>query len=629
MHLTTCAGRLGELNRFFEWLEDKQVPGLEQLDTRLCEAYLAHRRFVLDEHGTVVGEQSHGTRRSAAQVVVDLVNYRELFTADRVSADLRPWGGATAAAVAEMPCGRSQNKTPPVEGTVLQPMLAAALYWVSTLGPHAVELAREVREADRSSSCKAKGLRPAGSAPVAEFTSLLAEYERTCTPLPMLADHHIADRLAGGWDPDDLLLPVATGVLARQAGASQFWSRWLPILRGPLETTLAVVGVERAFGRDAAEVKAADGTSSLPWTLALHRLEAVALVGIVRTAAIITLATVSGMRASELMELRVGCRRPPEEPVPGLSRFRIASKVVTGQPLGGTDDEWVVVEPVYRAVELTEQLHDSPKDGALLFGRFAFDVRYRWFRNWINSSSGQRLGLAPIPDGPVNLRMLRRTLALEMAYRPGGVLASKIHLKHVAVATTEGYASRPGGAQAELLAEVNKHESDRNLDLVLAEFRNYQQGVLPAGPGARSLTEFFAHIDAELDATAAKAPKTQRSDRDVLNLLTKRAKVLHLGPANYCWFTDPSRALCLKLAGTPTANRPLVGMCDSAHCPQATHHPCHRPVWAEHAERTGTFLGQLGTTRKTERSRLQADYDRALRVVAEIDAAGTMDEESA
>ena len=28
------------------------------------------------------------------------------------------------------------------------------------------------------------------------------------------------------------------------------------------------------------------------------------------------------------------------------------------------------------------------------------------------------------------------------------------------------------------------------------------------------------------------------------------APALHLGPANYCWFTDPSRALCLKLAGT-------------------------------------------------------------------------------
>ncbi|WP_413754337.1 hypothetical protein NRF20_43445 [Streptomyces sp. R-74717] len=159
------------------------------------------------------------------------------------------------------------------------------------------------------------------------------------------------------------------------------------------------------------------------------------------------------------------------------------------------------------------------------------------------------------------------------------------------------------------------------------EFRNYQQGTLPAGPGARNLTEFFASIDEKLDATAATAPKTQRSDRNVLNLLTKRARVLYLGPANYCRFTDPSRALCLKLAGTPTADRPLVGMCDSARCPQAIHHPCHRPVWSEHAESTEIFLGQLGTTRKTERTRLQADYYRALRVVAEIDAATTTDEE--
>ncbi|MFF0296177.1 hypothetical protein ACFYST_19910 [Kitasatospora sp. NPDC004614] len=191
----------------------------------------------------------------------------------------------------------------------------------------------------------------------------------------------------------------------------------------------------------------------------------------------------------------------------------------------------------------------------------------------------------------------------------------------IAVATTEGYSSRPGGAQAELLAEVNKYESDRNLDLVLAEFRNYQQGILPAGPGARSLTEFFAGVDEKLEPAAAPAPRTQRSDRDVLNLLTKRAKTLHIGPANFCWFTAPSRALCLKLAGTPTADRPLVGMCDSARCPQATHHPCHRLVRAEHAARTRTFLGDLGKTRKTEHARLQNDYDRAIRIVAEIDAA--------
>jgi hypothetical protein len=62
-------------------------------------------------------------------------------------------------------------------------------------------------------------------------------------------------------------------------------------------------------------------------------------------------------------------------------------------------------------------------------------------------------------------------------------------------------------------------------------------------------------------------------------------------------------------------------MCDSARCPQATHHPRHRPVWVEHAEQTKTFLGSLGPTRRAERTRLQADYDRALRVIADIDTA--------
>jgi len=242
------------------------------------------------------------------------------------------------------------------------------------------------------------------------------------------------------------------------------------------------------------------------------------------------------MRASELMELQVGCRRL-EEFSPGLVRYKIASKVVKGQPLGGTQDEWVVIQPVYQAVELAEQLHDDPREGEPLFGRFEFGIRYTWFRNWVNGPAGQRAGLAPIPEAPVSLRALRRTLAIELAYRPGGVLAAKIALKHVAVATTEGYASRPGGAQAELLIEVNKHESERNLELVRAEFRNYQQGIMPAGPGARELTELFARIDAEAGPADAGAAKVQRSDREILSLLTKRAGALHLQAANYCWLS--------------------------------------------------------------------------------------------
>src|SRR5260370_35704053 len=176
------------------------------------------------------------------------------------------------------------------------------------------------------------------------------------------------------------------------------------------------------------------------------------------------------------MELLVGCPRPPRETTPGLLRFRIASKVIKGQPIGGPDDEWVVIEAVPRAVELAEQLLADPEPGSLLFGRTCFVSRYqRSLRPGVNGPAGRRLGLAPIPGGRLNLRMLRRSLAIEMAYRPGGVMATKIAMKHVTVATTEGYAARPGGDQAMRRAEVSNREHDPNLAILLQGLRNYQQ----------------------------------------------------------------------------------------------------------------------------------------------------------
>jgi len=623
LHLRTAKLRLDELTRFFAWLTQRGVTALAAVTDTDCEDYLAHRRYVLDKDGHVVGERQPATRRAAAQVIVDLINHRELFTGDSVTATLRPWGGANPSTVAEMPCGTGQNKTAPLDDTVLRPLLTAATYLVDVISPHALELCRQVADADRKWSIRLGDHTPLARLPITEFAQLLAGYQSRGEPLPLLPDHIIRRRITQGWSPQDPLTPIALGTLARQVGYTQFMRRWLPHLRDRIEATLSVVGAEKPFGRNAVAVDRADNTGQVAWTVPLDRAQAVAVAGIVRTAAITLSAALSGMRSSELMELEIGCCRPPEHYGPGLTRYRLASRVIKGQQLGGVPDEWVVIEPAYRAAELLQRLHDNPEPGAPLLGRFAFDVRCTWLRNWVNGPAGQRLGLAPIPDTPVSLRAMRRTLAIELAYRPGGMLAAKWHLKHIAVATTEGYVSKPGGAQAELLTEVNQHEADRNMQLVWTEFRNYQQGIMPAGPGARELTEFFAHVDGKLDDPAA--PKTQASDREILNLLTKRARTLHLGAANYCWFTDPSRALCLKLAGTPTADRPLAGMCDSARCPQATHHQRHRPVWAEHAEQTKTFLGGLGTTRRTDRARLQADYDRALRVIADIDAAANPD----
>ena len=258
LHLRSCIGRLEEAIRFSGWLRRRGISDLAQIGTQDCEAYLAFRRYLTDEYGTVVGEQSPSVRRAAAQVVVDLVNYRELFTATRVRAGLRPWGGASASAVAEMPSGRTQNKTEPVAGEVLQPMLAAALHLVTVLGPHAAELDRQVNQADRVSSVKAEGLRHGATAVVEDVRKLLErDYLAAGTALPMLEDHHVAKRIAAGWPAGDPLLPVATGVLARQAGHSQLWARQLPALRGTLQDAVASAGVQKTFARNGASAAAA------------------------------------------------------------------------------------------------------------------------------------------------------------------------------------------------------------------------------------------------------------------------------------------------------------------------------------------------------------------------------------
>ncbi|MFR9795343.1 hypothetical protein ACL02U_05445 [Streptomyces sp. MS06] len=62
-------------------------------------------------------------------------------------------------------------------------------------------------------------------------------------------------------------------------------------------------------------------------------------------------------------------------------------------------------------------------------------------------------------------------------------------------------------------------------------------------------------------------------------------------------------------------------MCDSARCPQATHHPRHRPVWEKTVEQNKVFIGMLGRGQKAERARLEAELTRAEKVLADIDTA--------
>lgn len=505
----------------------------------------------------------------------------------------------------------------PLASDVQQPLLAAVLYMIQTLAPHILREAdskRERQDADRSHTATTH---PGHGV----FLRNLERRVEAGEPLELMTQVAAKDARARGLrEEHNPLAAVSLSALARECGTKQFRGAWLPELRPDPERALALVGACAPYGRHAAEVERADGQGHVAWTEPLFSVELKFLVGILTTACGLALAALVGMRHCELGELVVGCRQPPQEIAPGLFRYRLTGKLIKGQPLDGVQDEWVVTREVYEAIQVAEQLlgPDTPP-GTSLFHPVFCDTTYQNFRAWVNGPAGQRLGLSPIPKGAVTPRALRRTLAVEIAYRPGGLLAAKLQLKHLSVVTTEGYAARPGGAQAKFLAEINEREEERNIGILTDVYRDYQHGIMPSGPGARDLISLFTSIDGRLNELSELAPQIVDNDLEIVSMLATRARTLYLGTANYCWFIDPAKALCLRLAGTPDADRPLAGMCDSARCPQATHHPCHRPVWEESRETAKVFIGSLSRRQKTERARLEVSVTRAERVLAEID----------
>jgi integrase len=430
--LQSCAQRMTEAASWLNWLTGQQITSLGQVTQDHCDRYLIERGRRKNAAGVVTGTIDDASLRPAAAVIIELAGYGELFTADRYAGGFTPWRGRTSSRVVGFRSGR-ENKTPPLDQQILQPLLAAAFYMTETLGPHVVALRRTLRE----DLLAREGLRTSPPS-LKDVRGVLDRHIAAGEPLQSITCQHIQDRLAKGWAADDPLLPVSFKALIYAAGSRVSAPRILAEARPAILGTLRQVGLAKPWARHAAGVAVAAGTATVPWTVPLDTGEVRYLTGFLSTACLITTAMITGMRDCELKELRAGCRRRTVTG-PGLTRYRLAGKLIKGQGPGGTDDEWGVVEEADRAVALAEQLRDDTAPDAAIFGRFSFNTRYPTFRAWVNGPAGQRLGLAPIPGSPVNLRMMRRTLAIELAYRPGGLLAAKVHLKHVSAATTEGY----------------------------------------------------------------------------------------------------------------------------------------------------------------------------------------------
>lgn len=608
----TCFNFLQRYAEWFNWLTEQGITALEDVTQEMCERYLEHYSWSVPVPGRPRRRLEPYSTVAHVRILKLIAQYEELLSSDSYETGFVPWKGKTATQVVGYK-SKGPNLTPPVPDSMLQPLLATCLYLVNEVGPHLADLMDVARtsRADTTAS---------GSVTLAHLPALrqvLALMRANGEPLPAVDDVQLRKRTTLGQEGP--LKHLGWEALARTVGARRFGDDAHRRMIPELTTLAAEVGFQSPLARQAAVIPRMGDGELIPWTSPLAEGD---LCFTVDHAG-------DSLSGGDLRPQRNADQRTPGNrgrmptpccgdaqgwtPVPARqprdqgAEVRRSLRRMGGHRAGG------------RAVALAERLVNRPAGGAL-FGTIDLSGRLKNLRGWLErTGSRERWGLPVIPQGPLNARMLRRTLSLAIAERPGGLLAAKIALKHISVATTEGYAARPGGSQRLFHAEIEEAEEAHHVQLTVQAFRDVQAGRMPAGPGARGLIEAFHHVDAQLKDAARTDPKILKDDRHLENLLRKQAKTLHVGPANFCWFRDPSKALCLRLAGTPNAAKPLVGMCDSARCPQATHHPCHRPVWAGQATAIDVFIESPRVAR-CEKARLVPERDRALRVVAEIDA---------
>ena len=204
-----------------------------------------------------------------------------------------------------------------------------------------------------------------------------------------------------------------------------------------------------------------------PWVDHLHYHAVPALREMLFSACIVTIAYLSGMRGEEVRALERGCCERDDGDGIRPVRFRIVARSFKdaldseGNAIRGgavREQPWHVIEPVARAIDVLEQLHDDE----LLLPAQQFSgrdkaagkvVRINFVNGLLARYLDQLNGLADTldrphervpddPEGNVTLGRFRRTLAWFIYRRPAGRIALGIQYGHLQGFTSDGYGSR-------------------------------------------------------------------------------------------------------------------------------------------------------------------------------------------
>lgn len=614
--LGEATNRLLLYRQWLDWLDAHAITSLGEVRQEHCDQYFTTRSREISSSAI------------SNQVILPLrefADYGPALTAGYQDG-FRPWGHPRVCQITGYR-GARFNTTPAIPQRVLDPLLAGALFFVETASKDILAARAEHRRLWQP--IRSRG----GSARItAENLDRLAQtldgYRRESRPLPLLRDPR-PETL------DDPLASLNMWLIGRHArlrlGLSIINAEQRKLLLGALRDVGAAPG---GLHTPISEVNPAGSDSArAPWREPIAPWELQFLTARLVAACVCTIAALSGMRYSEIVEIRPGCIEPLDDGI-GVMRWRLHSRLIKGQRHGGRSESWQVIEPVVRAIEVLESLHDNGPDDPLLTTdlcrtiprkagqptrRIGITTLLRDLIAWQNRD-GARAGLAPIPDvdgrpWPITARQFRRTLAREIAFRPHGTIASKIQLRHVHATVAEGYWGPAGESAERFIEELGREEHAAREQRIRQRFDEWEQGLPIAGGARHRLEQRFTLIASDLESFQGTLDEREQRLR---KLLRKHAGSLHFGVLNDCHFTDPSQARCLKNMPAGARDAPLIAACQPARCANASIHQDHLPGWRAVIAHADELLNDPVVSRKVprhERERIAQQRDEHAAVI--------------
>ena len=579
---------------------------------------------------------------AAAQVletVFDLHAWRDHLPTARLC--FEPWPGRSPSLVAGCRFGREENRTPRIPETIIAPLLAWSLRYITVFAPDILAARAEMttllrrRDALLAADAGLSG-RDRWRRRCERLAAFLDQRRADGRGVPIWTTAHNGvfrqDGSAGGFTPpiNAQLLHLHMGVDSIAEPGQHFGLS--SAARSLVDAAVAEIGIE-VGGMDT-PVSNLPG-AELPWRPRFDARTLMLEERMLQAACYVVCAYLTGMRDCEVQAMRSGCLSLTRSEDGIIARHRVRSVSYKNKSSLGEPGDWITIAPVADAVQVLKQLSAraaaargidtlwpvlSLKSGTKTHISAEIVRQLNAFRDHLNTLFGNDTEVV-IPPGPggtpwrLTTRQFRRTIAWHIANRPFGTIAGMIQYKHASVAAFEGYAgSSRSGFRAEAEAELRLGQ----LDDVLTYFDERRAGVSPSGPAG-------PRVAGALDAAAAELGPSpvMMADRGRLRiLLASLARTLHVGVLADCFF-DPSTALCLKRTTAPEARAPLTALCEPTRCPNACVTKHHRPAWARAAEDAKALLREKRLT-PPQRAALEEDLRRFRAVLGGIGKAARL-----